>query len=250
MVELWIDRPGTSRRTVRLQGGAYVIGRAEGADIQLEDGEVSRRHARLLVDGDDVVIEDLDTQNGTWVRGDRVRQATLDDGDTVELSPFTLTVKLGVWVPPPRKVWLEIVDGPGTGTRFDLHGGVMGIGRAEDQPVRLPDQSASRAHAEVVQRDERWYLRDNHSANGVLLNGRRVVEAELQAGDVFAIGNTQLKLFVQEPPPAPPPRQRKPAAAPAAPKPAPAAGSDSSVAVLVGIVIIAVIIAAALSAAA
>jgi pSer/pThr/pTyr-binding forkhead associated (FHA) protein len=248
MVELVINRPGAASRTVRLQGGAYVIGRAEAADIQLDDPEVSRRHARLLVDGDEAVLEDLDTQNGTFVGGEQIRQRALEDGDTIELSPFTLTIRLGVHVPQPRKVWLEIVDGPGTGTRFDLHGEVMGIGRAEDQPIRLPDQSASRAHASVVQRGETWFLRDSQSANGVTLNGRRVVEMELQAGDVVGVGNTKLKLFIQEPPPPPAPRPaKKPGRAPPPPPAKPAQPTDWSVVALVGIVTVAVLIAAVLS---
>lgn len=247
MVELVIDRPGGTSRTVRLQGGAYVLGRGDAADVPLDDPEVSRRHARLLIDGDDVVIEDLDTQNGTWVGGERVRQQPVDDGDRIEIAPFTITVRR-VYVPPPRRVWLEIVDGPGTGTRFDLQGEVMGIGRAEDQHVRLPDQSASRAHASLHQRGGRWFLRDHDSANGVQVNGRRVVEMELQAGDVVSVGNTRLKLFVQEPPPAPPPSPRKarPPERPAPPA-SPTPGVDNTVIALGAIVAIAVLIALVLA---
>jgi pSer/pThr/pTyr-binding forkhead associated (FHA) protein len=74
MIELLIEREGGVARTVRLREGVFVLGRADTADIVLDDSEVSRRHARLLVDDGDVVVEDLGTQNGTWVGGERVEQ--------------------------------------------------------------------------------------------------------------------------------------------------------------------------------
>jgi quercetin dioxygenase-like cupin family protein len=57
-----------------------VIGRA-GSDLELEDPEVSRRHAVLHVTGDGVVVEDLNSRNGTFVNGTSV----------IEPTPITLT---------------------------------------------------------------------------------------------------------------------------------------------------------------
>jgi DNA-binding winged helix-turn-helix (wHTH) protein len=59
-------------RRVPLRDGEYVIGRDAAADICLDDVSVSRRHARLVVEGMTVTLEDLDSKNGTRVGGNLV----------------------------------------------------------------------------------------------------------------------------------------------------------------------------------
>jgi pSer/pThr/pTyr-binding forkhead associated (FHA) protein len=63
-----------------------LIGRAEGCDLQLHNGMVSRRHAEVIV-SDDVVIRDLESSNGTFVNGDPVAVLRrLRDGDVVSFA--------------------------------------------------------------------------------------------------------------------------------------------------------------------
>ena len=61
-----------------LLGQPLVVGRGEGADAQVEDGTISRRHAVILHEADNYSIEDLGSQNGTWVDGRRVLTARLN----------------------------------------------------------------------------------------------------------------------------------------------------------------------------
>jgi pSer/pThr/pTyr-binding forkhead associated (FHA) protein len=49
-----------------------VVGRDEAADARVEDEAVSRRHAVIQPEGDHYIIEDLGSQNGTWVDGRRL----------------------------------------------------------------------------------------------------------------------------------------------------------------------------------
>jgi len=67
-----------------------IIGRAEQADLTLTDPGVSRRHAEVRVDGDDVQIADLGSTNGIRLNGGLVPQTRLVDGDRVELGSTTL----------------------------------------------------------------------------------------------------------------------------------------------------------------
>jgi pSer/pThr/pTyr-binding forkhead associated (FHA) protein len=64
-----------------------VIGRDVGADIVLHDLRISRRHARITLQGETYVILDLGSCNGTSVNGRRVRSAELSDGDVIRLGP-------------------------------------------------------------------------------------------------------------------------------------------------------------------
>jgi predicted Zn finger-like uncharacterized protein len=67
-----------------------VLGRGNESDIQLQDSEVSRRHAMLEIHGDEAVVTDLGSTNGTYVEAVRIQQATI--GSNQEFSLGTTTV--------------------------------------------------------------------------------------------------------------------------------------------------------------
>jgi DNA-binding winged helix-turn-helix (wHTH) protein len=71
-----------------LAEGANVVGRGHEADVRIPVAEISRRHARIVVEGERVTIEDLESRNGTFVRGRAVHRPTpLADGDEVAFGP-------------------------------------------------------------------------------------------------------------------------------------------------------------------
>ena len=61
----------------RLETGEMIVGREPAANIYIDNGSVSRRHARVLVDGMGVTLEDLGSKNGTWVNGSPVTRPTI-----------------------------------------------------------------------------------------------------------------------------------------------------------------------------
>lgn len=74
----------------RLEGEETVLGRGNNATIRLNDDGISRRHARLFQAGRDVLIEDLQSSNGTTVNGETVSRRTLQDGDKIRLGSTTV----------------------------------------------------------------------------------------------------------------------------------------------------------------
>jgi len=74
----------------RIDGPEIVIGRASGVTIRLTDDGVSRRHARLVRAGHEVVIEDLQSSNGTLVNNEMVSHAVLRDGDKIRIGSTTI----------------------------------------------------------------------------------------------------------------------------------------------------------------
>lgn len=70
-----------------LVDGENLIGREPGLELSIPSVSVSRRHARVLVDGERVVLEDLGSKNGTFLRGKRlVGPAELRDGDEIRIG--------------------------------------------------------------------------------------------------------------------------------------------------------------------
>jgi pSer/pThr/pTyr-binding forkhead associated (FHA) protein len=78
-----------------LEEDAYVIGRSAGNNLVLDYAKVSRSHARIERNGDDFILRDLQSTNGTRLGGDRIEQHRLQDGDTFQIGPAQLVFKNG-----------------------------------------------------------------------------------------------------------------------------------------------------------
>jgi putative secretion ATPase (PEP-CTERM system associated) len=71
--------------------GRLVIGRTPDNDLAIESKFVSRHHAQVITTPEESVIEDLNSTNGIFVRGRRVRRHRLQEGDVVKLGTHELT---------------------------------------------------------------------------------------------------------------------------------------------------------------
>ena len=84
-----------SNRTIPLADGEHVAGRDPESTIWLDSPKVSRHHARVVVDGGRATIEDLDSRNGTFIRGDRISgPVALSPRDEIRIGPFTLIFRV------------------------------------------------------------------------------------------------------------------------------------------------------------
>lgn len=88
------DGNGNLRVVLRGVGGQYhgrcftldrprVVGRLEQSDIRIDDPAFADRHARLELHGEQVVLRDLGSYEGSVVNGERVREAVLSAGDQI-----------------------------------------------------------------------------------------------------------------------------------------------------------------------
>jgi pSer/pThr/pTyr-binding forkhead associated (FHA) protein len=90
-----VDGPLEGRR-FELGPTESVLGR-EGATIELDDPELSRRHAAVRTVDGEFEIEDLQSLNGTFVNGDRLTERRkLAGGDTVRIGTTTLKFEVPV----------------------------------------------------------------------------------------------------------------------------------------------------------
>jgi sigma-B regulation protein RsbU (phosphoserine phosphatase) len=101
LIELIVAKDGEADRIIECRTGT-VIGRDTACDIQLVDPTqgVSRRHARIRVNADGLVlIEDLDSRNGIWAGRHRVRSKILTSEVDVAVGPFRLRLSPGQKTP-------------------------------------------------------------------------------------------------------------------------------------------------------
>ena len=84
-------------RRYRLADGEYVIGRRSDCQIFVPDMRVSRQHARLWKHEEGWLIEDLGSNNGTYVNGTRLPHSSpLNDGDEITIANNRIRVEAGL----------------------------------------------------------------------------------------------------------------------------------------------------------
>ncbi len=73
-----------------LTGASTVLGRGSEADIVIDDTGVSRAHVRLEITEHGTILMDLGSTNGTFVEDQRVKEATLLDGNAITIGRTTI----------------------------------------------------------------------------------------------------------------------------------------------------------------
>ncbi len=72
--------------------GEIVIGRSSELDMVLVEDMVSRRHAKIFVEGGDIFLEDLGSTNGSFVNGEKVVRTKLAEGDRILIGTSIIKV--------------------------------------------------------------------------------------------------------------------------------------------------------------
>ncbi len=116
MPKLVILSDDGSRREVELTTRDLSIGRATENDLALPDPAkgVSRMHAEIRYENGRYVILDLNSQNGTFLNGDRVQRADLASGSEISIGPYRLTFQSAGAEALAPPVQLQEASTPGT----------------------------------------------------------------------------------------------------------------------------------------
>jgi hypothetical protein len=105
-----------------LREGEHIIGRNPDVELFVDAASVSRRHARITVEGDEATIEDLGSTNGTFVGGRRIESAVpLADGDVIRIGSVELTF-YAIQAPSTsetRPIANEVVSAPASGPEHE-----------------------------------------------------------------------------------------------------------------------------------
>jgi general secretion pathway protein A len=81
---------GRTTQELSLRNGRVIIGRTTDNDLQIDSRFISRHHCQIIVTPHGCVIEDLNSTNGIYVHGKRVRRHNLNDGDVVMIGKHEL----------------------------------------------------------------------------------------------------------------------------------------------------------------
>ena len=95
-------------REIRLYKSSLEIGRSSDAEIQLDDRNVSRSHARIVRAEGEYFIEDLGGKNGVFLNKEKIQRAQLRNLDKIVIPPFQLDFLAEEWHPDPEKAVVEV----------------------------------------------------------------------------------------------------------------------------------------------
>lgn len=218
-----------------LRPGVNTVGRLN-ADVLLSDPSVSRSHARFIVQGSTVTLEDVGSTNGTFVNGQRLAPhtpVTLSDGAEIAFGGTKLTLRIPGAVPAPSAAEPEAVaSAPPTVTvtaaeetsaeaateeqaevvaywcsedgvlRVPLSPGIYTIGRRPTNHIVLPDPYVSGNHAILTVQPDGVNIEDVGSTNGTFVDDTKLiphVAAPLPFGVKVQIGQGTYHLEAAEP---------------------------------------------------
>ncbi|MGD2081833.1 MAG: FHA domain-containing protein [Chromatiales bacterium] len=88
---------------------------------------------------------------------------------------------------------LVMISDDGDGKRVPLDRQRVRIGRDPDSEVHLDDPSISRRHALLTRVYKEYFVEDQHSTNGTVLNGRKVFKHMLKHGDILEVGSFRFR---------------------------------------------------------
>jgi pSer/pThr/pTyr-binding forkhead associated (FHA) protein len=212
-----------------LASGELTIGRTTGNSIVIENAGVSRRHAAIRVKGEQIVIEDLGSANGTFVHGQKVTSHELQDGDeivivkhrlvyripkegeaapkpapaadtgqkTMYIDPAALAQVMGAKAPtgkteaaaPALRPRLILPDLK----KLPLEEEEILLGSGASCQIKLSGMFVGKEHAKIVRTKEgQFKLLHLSGMAGTRVNGEKVTEHILKHGDEIEIGKQKL----------------------------------------------------------
>lgn len=182
-------------REIEIRLHEAVFGRANVSFCVQGDGQISRRHARVLLLDGKVVVTDLRSMHGTSVDGARIDAPTpIEVGSVVVMGGTTLTLEQ---VEAVTRGYARATFGSATGESYAVDLSEVVIGRGREATVGLQDSTRrlSRRHARLDLCDGRVFVTDLESTNGVIVNASRIDEtAQVESESLVQFGGAEIRV--------------------------------------------------------
>ncbi len=204
------------------------IGRSRENHIVLPHPEVSRHQAVIRKEGKEYVAIDQ-SGRGLAFNDTNTNQCQLKNQDVLHIGAYRLIfdseevtdspTDTMTWEPTldlpnaaakqmgTGKYELVVTSGPDEGKRLPIGEKMLMIGRSTRGDLTLSDKTVSNFHLEIESGSTGIHVRDMGSTNGTRVDGQKIQSLILEIGSEIQIGNTSLKVFIEEettpvPPPA------------------------------------------------
>lgn len=135
MPKMIVSIDGAVIKELQLTRERTTLGRRPYNDLVIDNLAVSGEHAVFLLEGEEVVVEDLNSTNGTYINGKAVKKQALANGDLIEIGKYKIRY-LGAQHDPGYDKTMVMTPA----MRASLAGGAAGAGAA---PAPTPAATAT-----------------------------------------------------------------------------------------------------------
>jgi pSer/pThr/pTyr-binding forkhead associated (FHA) protein len=210
-----------------------TIGRKPDNDIIIDNQAVSGHHALIKTEGDELVIEDLNSLNGTFLNSQKVSKAELFNSDVILIGVHTLDVfsdkqrgadkktfavrgrsmdETMVISPDDKKKIIStadksipeplggflLIEGSTDQKEYELKERVSAIGKEDGSAIKLKGFFAPKLAALVNRRKEGYFITPS-GGKEVKVNGKAIEHRyDLKDGDIVEVGNLKLQFYLKE----------------------------------------------------
>ncbi len=235
MLKLHIEDDEGQETVVPIIRDEITIGRQEGNTIRLTERNVSRRHARILRQSDQIFVEEISARYGVYKNGEKIQERSeFNEGDVFLIGDYRLTIQPdkakvmeeaplngaasdmaseptaikplpsgpsrvseGTEILPAMPAKLVIISSNFAGQEFPLEHREVVIGRGEDCDIIIDHRSVSQNHAKIVRdKTANYQIIDLNSKNGVRISGDKYTSTHLKRGDIVELGHVKFR-FVE-----------------------------------------------------
>lgn len=119
MAKLVVLSEGLTGRICELKADRTTVGRLEDNAFQIPEPSVSSHHCEILLRGNDVVVKDLNSTNGSYINGEQISEATLKPGQVLRLGQVELRLENGAAAPPSGKKVMDQTTAIPAGVRLN-----------------------------------------------------------------------------------------------------------------------------------
>lgn len=219
MYKLCIEDDDGQQTLVSIIRDEITIGRQEGNTIRLTERNVSRQHARLIREGDDIFMEEISARYGVRKNNTKISErAPFREGDVFLIGDYRLTLQgegvkaapvpeqrsatprprnEGTAIMPAKPAKLVVISSNFAGQEFPLRNKEMIIGRGEECDIIIDHRSVSQKHSKIIRESNSTYqIVDLNSKNGVCIAGEKYTNVHLKRGDVVELGHVKFR-FVE-----------------------------------------------------
>lgn len=199
MAKIVLTMDGAVPRELVLSKARTTIGRGPHNDLVIDSLAVSAEHATITLIGNDAILEDLNSTNGTQVNGQPIKKHFLQENDLIELAQFRITYisqfeprlaiecesRLVAGARNSRWAAIRVLNGANAGKETPLTKVLTTIGRPGEQV------------AVIAQRSDGFYLNHVEGDNCVLINGASIAMQghRLSQGDIIGLVGTQIEFL-------------------------------------------------------
>ena len=216
-----------------LEKEVTTIGRKPDNDIIIDNQAVSGHHAHIKSEGNEVMLEDLSSLNGTYVNSHKVSKTELFNGDVVLIGVHTLDVisdknraadqkspavrgrsmdETMVIAPDDKKKILNaadksipepvggflVIEGSTDQKDYELKERVSAIGKEDGSAIKLKGFFAPKLAALINRRKEGYFITPSGD-KGLKVNGKTIDRRyDLKDGDIVEVGNLKLQFYIKE----------------------------------------------------